>query len=329
MNYLFCSAGRRVQLIRFFRESLNEGDRIVATDNQKYAPALQAADKRYLVPKITDERYIDILLDICAKESINALFTMIDPEIELLARNRERFEEIGVNLFVPDEKTAQLCFDKFRFYKYLVEKGIPTVLTLDTYEEYVSAKNAGTISLPVFVKPRTGSGSVGARRVDTEIELKEAMIQDPTLIIQEFMQCEDIDVDIYVDAISHKAVSAFSKKKIETRIGGASKTISFVDDALFHFVENAVQAFTFYGTIDMDLFYRDGHYYLSEVNPRFGGAYLHGYGAGVNFIKMIQRNLQGLENTPVFGLYPENHVMMMFDSVVFSDNNKLFDVEVK
>ena len=43
----------------------------------------------------------------------------------------------------------------------------------------------------------------------------------------------------------------------------------------------------FNGPLDMDFFYQNGEYYLSEINPRFGGAYLHAYGAGVDFIKMI------------------------------------------
>ncbi len=66
----------------------------------------------------------------------------------------------------------------------------------------------------------------------------------------------------------------------------------------------------------MDLWYKDGQYYLSEINPRFGGAYLHAYGAGVDFVKLIEENVAGKENAPVFGNYDENVVMMMYDSVV-------------
>ena len=55
---------------------------------------------------------------------------------------------------------------------------------------------------------------------------------------------------------------------------------------------------------------------MSEINPRFGGAYLHAYGAGVDFVKLIENNLAGVENTPCFHNYEENVVMMMYDSVV-------------
>ena len=118
--------------------------------------------------------------------------------------------------------------------------------------------------------------------------LEKAMIEDSSLIIQEFMSdALDIDADIYVDTISNQAVSLFSKKKLETKIGGASKTVSFKDDNLNQFASEALQAFQFNGPIDMDFWYRDGQYYLSEINPRFGGGYLHAYGAGVDFVKLI------------------------------------------
>lgn len=323
MNILFCSVGRRGELIKNFRLSASEGSVLVAADNSKYAPALYLADKHYLVPRIDDPSYIDRILEICKQEKIRAVTTFIDPEIELLAQNRARFEAVGVEVLAPYEETAQLCFDKYRMFCYLREKGIPTVMTWGTLQEFDSDMKKGQVSLPVFVKPRTGSGSVGARRVTSYEELALAMEADPSLIIQELMDCEDLDADVYIDTISHQAVAAFSKRKIETRIGGASKTISFKDPELFDFIQKAVSVLKFNGPVDMDFFYRDGQYYLSEVNPRFGGAYLHAYGAGVDFIKLIENNLNGIENKPQFGDYEEGVVMMMYDSVVICRENEL------
>lgn len=317
MNYLMLSVGRRGELLKNFRKSISEGSRIIATDLSPYAPALYFADKQYLVPRIDDPAYIDVILDICKKESINAVTTFIDPEIMLLAEHREDFRTIGVEVLAPYLETAQICFDKFKMYQYLVANNIRTVLTFGDMTSFEIALQNGEIQFPVFVKPREGSGSVGARKVINMTQLKEAMEQDSSLIIQEFMgDAIDMDADIYIDTISHKPVALFSKRKLETKIGGASKTVSFKDEKLVEFVCNALNVFEFNGPIDMDLWYRDGRYYLSEVNPRFGGAYLHAYGAGVDFIKLIENNLNGVENKPRFGNYEEGVVMMMYDSVV-------------
>lgn len=326
MNYLMCSVGRRAELMKDFRESMDAGSRIIATDNSPFAPALYFADKQYIVPRIDEPGYIDTLLDICKKESIDAVTTFIDPEIMLLAENRERFEAMGVEVLAPYVDTAKLCFDKYEMYKYLCKCGVKTVRTWGTYEETYKAVQNHEVTFPLFVKPRTGSGSVGARKVYDAETLKTAFQQDPSLIAQELMTgdgCVDLDADVYVDTVSHKPVAIFSKRKISTTIGGANKTISFKDDKLFEFTANALSFFSFNGPIDVDFFYKNGEYYLSEINPRFGGAYLHAYSAGVDFIKMIEKNLNKKENKSQIGDYEDDVVMMMYDSVVVKKKDEL------
>ena len=243
--------------------------------------------------------------------------TCIDPEIMLLAEHRDAFQKLGVEVLAPYYETAKICFDKFEMYQYLTANGVRTVLTFGDMDSFCDALKKGQIAFPVFVKPREGSGSVGARKIEDMGALREAMEQDSSLIIQEFMgDAVDMDADAYIDTISHKPVALFSKRKLETKIGGASKTVSFKDDKLVEFVCNALKVFQFNGPIDMDLWYRDGRYYLSEINPRFGGAYLHAYGAGVDFVKLIGKNLRGEVNQPQFGNYEDGVVMMMYDSVV-------------
>lgn len=315
-NILFCSAGRRCKLIKDFKETIGDTGITVVAENSIYSPARYVADKSYTVPKITAPDYIDNIIEICRKEDIKVILTLIDPEIEILAQNKARFEEMGILVMCPSEKSAKICFDKYEMYKYLRLNNIPTTLTYGSLEEFEKALDEQKISFPVFVKPRTGSGSVGARKISNIDDLRSAMKEDETLIIQEFMVGIDLDADVYVDMISKKAVSMFSKKKIETRIGGANKTISFKDEKLFELIKKIVNIFEFNGTVDMDFFYKDGQYFLSEINPRFGGAYLHAYGAGVNFPKLIVNNISGIANEENIGNYEDNIMMLMYDDVV-------------
>lgn len=325
MNLLFCSVGRRCELLKDFRKTLGDGLKIVATDHSTFAPAFAFADACYQVPLINDPGYIPEILTICKKENIDAVTTLIDPEIMLLAEHRDELEALGVMVLAPYYDTAKKCFDKYQMFRYLQEKQIKTVMTYGTFGEFKEAYDNGEIALPVFVKPRTGSGSVGARKIETLEMLGEVTEEDPSLIIQELMTGEDMDADVYVDTISHKPVAIFSKKKISTTIGGANKTISFKDEKLFAFVKTVIEVLEFNGPLDMDLFYQDGQYYLSEINPRFGGAYLHAYGAGVDFPRLIDNNSKGIVNEENIGDYEENVVMMMYDSVVIRTLKELED----
>lgn len=325
-NLMFCSVGRRGRLLRDVKETIGHTGLIIGTDNKSTAPALQMCDRQYVVPRITEPGYVDLLLDICRKNDVKAITTLIDPEIEILAANIDRFREIGVIPLCPAKQSAVYCFDKYELFRYCREKGIRTPLTFHDWDEFTAALGRGEISFPVFMKPVCGSGSVGAHKVHT-LEQAEADWNsgEHDYIIQELMAGGDCDADVYVDTISHKAVAAFSKRKIETRIGGASKTISFKDPKLFAFIQQVCDAFKFNGPLDMDFFIKDGEYYLSEINPRFGGAYLHAYGAGVDFIQLIVNNINGIENPVNIGSYDDDILMLMYDDVVIAHAADLVD----
>lgn len=297
---------------------------IVATDLSPVAPALSVADKPYLVPRIDAPDYFDKILDICQKEDIKAITTLIDPEISILANHREELLARHILPLCPAEWTAKLCFDKYEMFRYLSEKGVRTVLTYNSLEGLREGLEKGEVSFPVFMKPVNGSGSVGIGKVhDWEEAVAKFNDGKFTYIIQELMTGGDCDADVYVDCLSHKPVAAFSKKKIESRIGGASKTISFKDPKLFKFIEEVCSVLELNGPCDMDFFIKDGEYYLSEINPRFGGAYLHAFGAGVDFIKLILNNMHGIENEQAIGQYDEDVIMMMYDDVVITRKKNL------
>ena len=323
-NILCCNVGRRGRLMLDFRRSLAGKGKVVGTDNWSVAPALFLADKMYVVPKIRERNYLETVLDICSREDIKAIATFIDPEIELLSAHREVFLSRGILPLCPSERTAHLCFDKYEMFKHLRDHGVRTVLTYRDLASFKEGLEKGEVAFPVFVKPVSGSGSVGARRVDDMPALEELFKEGVyDYIIQELMREGDCDADVYVDCISHEVVSVFSKRKIETRIGGASKTVSFKDPALFDFVREVCSVLELSGPCDMDFFLKDGRYCLSEINPRFGGAYLHAYGAGVDFMKYILRNIDGLANEPEIGCYDEGVLMLMYDDVVITRESEL------
>ena len=323
-NILFCSVGRRAKLLMNFRESMNGCGKIVATDLSPVAPALFFADETYLVPRITAPDYFECVKDICKKSEVKAITTLIDPEIELLATHRKELLDMGTLPLCPADWTAHLCFDKYEMFRHLRSKGVRTVLTYNTLESFREGLAQGEISFPVFMKPISGSGSVGIGHCNTMEEVEEKWHDGKfTYIIQELMTGGDCDADVYVDCISHKPVAIFSKKKIESRIGGASKTISYKDPKLFEFVEQVCSVLELNGPCDMDFFIKDDEYYLSEINPRFGGAYLHAYGAGVDFIKLILQNMEGKENQSIIGQYNEDVIMMMYDDVVIAHKSEL------
>lgn len=146
MNYLMLSVGRRGELLKDFRMSIEDGSKIIATDLSPYAPAIYFSDKQYLVPRIDDPKYIDTILDICKKEQINAVTTFIDPEIEILAKNRDSMKKLCGDAQVEPSKVFPHNF-RHLFAKcfYSIEKNLSHLAdilghsSIETTRIYVAA----------------------------------------------------------------------------------------------------------------------------------------------------------------------------------------------
>ena len=110
-------------------------------------------------------------------------------------------------------------------------------------------------------------------------------------------------------------MSIFTKKKLKMRAGETDKAVSFKDPVLFELIEKFVLAAGYRGQIDIDIFDIGGSYYISEVNPRFGGGYPHAYESGSDHMKLIVENMEGKANQSVIGQYRENIYMMKYNEV--------------
>ena len=124
MNILFTCAGRRTYLLKYFKENLGPGDQILATDMQLSAPALQVADIKIQVPAVYAEDYIKMTLGICADHSVDALISLNDLELPILAENKDRFEALGVKVIVSDPSVIDICFDKYKTAQWVESLGL-------------------------------------------------------------------------------------------------------------------------------------------------------------------------------------------------------------
>ena len=321
MNILILSAGTRDKVVQYFKKELGDRGRIIATDCSNLAPAVYDADAFYLVPRITAPDYLDVILDICKKEQITGVFSLIDPELSLLAKERDRFLTVGTTPIISDYDLVETCFDKFRMYELLQKMQIPTGKCYVEKEAFYQAVERGEISYPVFVKPVKGSASIHINKVNSAKEIEVLFDLYDDLMIQEFMDGQEYGADVYLDMISGKCTDIFIKKKIKMRAGETDKSVSVKDEKLFELIRKFAEDCGFRGMIDIDIFEIGDAYYISEVNPRFGGGYPHAYACGVNMPKAVITNLAGQENEVRIGNYAENICMMKYNEIAIRDMN--------
>ena len=189
-------------------------------------------------------------------------------------------------------------------------------------EAFFADVEAGLITYPVFVKPVRGSASIAISKVYDKETVELLFAHDDNLMIQEYLDGQEIGADVYIDMISGEVVSVFTKKKIVMRAGETDKAVSFKDEKLFSLIESFVKESGWRGQIDIDIFDVNGEYYISEVNPRFGGGYPHAYECGCDHMTLIVNNLKGIENREDIGNYDEGVYMMKYNEVMIRRENE-------
>ncbi|MEE1255092.1 MAG: ATP-grasp domain-containing protein [Lachnospiraceae bacterium] len=319
MNLLILSCGTRDKVVQYFKKAFGGEGKVICTDCSPYAPALYEADVHYIVPRITEPGYIDNIFDICRKENITGVLSLIDPELSLIAKHEEDFQKLGVTVIESSYELCERTLNKWEMYCWMKEHGYACAKSYITLESFYEDLDKGEVSFPVFVKPMKGSASLHISKAEDKETVELLFSHGEQMMIQEFMTGQEIGADVYIDLISNEIVSIFTKKKLVMRAGETDKAISFRDEKLFMEIEKFVQENGFRGQIDIDIFERDGVYYFSEVNPRFGGGYPHAYECGADHMTLIKNNLAGVTNRKQVGCYAVNKVMMKYNEIMIVD----------
>lgn len=334
MNILFTCAGRRTYLLKYFKENLTESDKIIATDMQLSAPALQVADVKLQVPAVYDPNYIDITLDICKKHKVNALISLNDLELPILANNKHLFEELGVKVIVSSPEVIDICFDKYKTAQWIESIGLKSPKTYIRLEDAKKALETGEISFPLFMKPRWGSGSIGLESIsdmeDLDIYynilmkkikktiLATASIGNEYILIQEKLTGNEYGLDVMND-LDGNNVGVSVKQKLAMRSGETDKAITLDLPDVKQMGEQIGKELRHIGNLDVDIMQRaNGDYCILELNPRFGGGFPFSYEAGVNLPKAIIEWIKG-NDTDYSILIPQYNKM-------FAKNDYLMEI---
>lgn len=116
MNILILSSGTRNKIVQYFKKTVGENGKVVCTDMSSLAPSIYEADKYYIVPRMTAPGYLEVILDICEKEKIDGVLSLIDPELSLLAKNEDKFAAVGTKVIGSPYELCEMSLDKYEMY---------------------------------------------------------------------------------------------------------------------------------------------------------------------------------------------------------------------
>ncbi len=312
-NVLLTCAGRRNYLVGLFAQALGARGKVFAADARSDAPALHEAAEGFVVPAVGMPGYVKALLGICRLKGISMLVPTNDLELPVLARDKELFASEGVTIVVSAPAVIDICFDKLATAKFLDCIGVAGPRSYIVLEEAEDAVRKGILRMPLVLKPRRGSASIGIEEVSSMDALRlnyssairrlrssilgSANEGEHALIIQERLCGQEHGLDV-VNDLSGNYLTTLVRRKLSMRAGETDRAVSVVDPRLEQIGRRVSASLRHVGVLDCDAFIDGDRIAILEMNPRFGGGYPFSHMAGANIPAVLVAMLHG-EGFPV------------------------------
>lgn len=291
MKILFTGVGRRIELIQAFRNAalvLNKELKIYGADMAGTAPALAYCDYTRRVVAMKDPSYIHNLLDICLSDHIDLFIPTIDTDLLILSENEEQFEAMGTRVMISAPDKIRICRDKNNTSQFFVDCGLHAPMPVNDWKEYKSG-------FPAFIKPKDGSSSINAFKVENEEELEVYAGQVEDYIVQPFVSGHEYTIDIFCDWDGNP-VSIVPRERLKVRAGEVLKTRIDLDQTMIEESKALCSAFKPCGPMTVQLIRDDaGIDWYIEINPRFGGGAPLSMKAGARSAEVILKLMDGEE----------------------------------
>ena len=314
MNILITSAGKRVTLVQEFQTELKKtfvNSKVFTTDmNPDMAPACIVSDGSFVVPRVTDAGYIDLLFRLCVDNNVVLIVPTIDTELLLLASVKERFASIGVHIAVSATSFVGVCRDKRNTNAFFDSHRIRVPKAVDKLNPI----------FPMFAKPYDGSLSKDLYYIKSAEELTPEIMTHPKLIFMEYIDqssYKEFTVDMYYGK-DNCVKSIVPRERIEIRAGEINKGITRKNYLVDYLLERMGYIEGVEGCICIQLFYHEKteDIVAIEINPRFGGGYPLSYHAGANYPQNLIREHFLKEQLTYDDSWKNNTLFLRYDSEV-------------
>jgi carbamoyl-phosphate synthase large subunit len=317
LNVLLTAASRRVPLVRAFQSSLRDlglAGRVIVTDVNQMSPAVHVADRWHPVPLATDPSYIDVVLDICTAERVELVVPTIDDELVMFGEARERFAARGIRVAVSPALTSRICNDKYQTSLSFGACGVAVA------ETFLPGALPVSPAYPLFIKPRSGRGSVGAFSVSTarQLDFFLGYVADP--VVQEYLDGPEFTIDVLCD-FDGQPLSIVPRERVLIRSGVIDRGRTVRDRGLTELALAVVHTLPFFGAVNIQCRVVAGRPVMFEINPRFSGGIPLTIAAGADFPRMLLQLTRGQRVRPCIGEFRSDLWISNYEESVFLEAN--------
>jgi carbamoyl-phosphate synthase large subunit len=301
---LFTCAGQRVDIVSAFARA---GATTIAADLDRLAPALYHADHMALVPRVDDPGYVAALAAIVVEYDVRLVVPLTDLDQEIVSAARDGLAPALV--LAPSPEVCRTMGDKYLAHRFFEEHGIPSPRT------WLPGDVPSDVRFPVLVKVREGFGSRHIYRADDPEQLAFHVRATPVeSMVQECCLGEEFSIDVLSD-VEGRCLNAIPRSMIQSKGGESIKGRSLQDRELIEHGAYVAETIGIVGPANIQCFREpDGSLPLTDVNPRFGGAFPLPLAAGSRYPELALALARGERPEPRLGEFRAGVVMTRFFS---------------
>lgn len=314
MNVFFLNVGRRCELVEAFARALPavSPGLIWGSDPNPLAPALAVVDRRVELPTpIDSEVFLDALCDFLVRESIDLVIPTIDPDLVRLDRWRDQIAERApqARLLVSPSSVIRIARDKRLSRDAFAALGAEVPEAVDP--------NAPDLVFPLFIKPASGSASIGAVRVNDTDELRARLAETADPMVERLIGGDETTVDVLLD-LSGQALCAVPRRRLQVRGGEVTRGVVERSPELEARAMAIASGLGCVGPVTVQ--FRNpapGRWVAMELNARMGGGLPLAIGAGADWPRWILQMAAGRAPSVAGATVHDGMVMTRTDRSIF------------
>ena len=284
------------------------------------------------LPFIDDVNFIPKFKNIIEENKIDIIYPAMDSVITKLKSHEN---ELGCIIIGSTLETTEICLSKELTYNRLKD----IILTPKTYSENEIK------SYPVFVKPKIGYGSRGAKKILNCEMLLSHLSEYQNSIISEFLNGDEYTVDCFTDKYGKlRFCGARLRKRISNGISVNTISIDGNNNKFLYIANKINENLKFRGAWFLQVKRNElGELVLLEIASRLGGSSSLYRGKGINFaqlslfdalgydVEIIENNYHIEMDRALDNKYKTdiefNEVFVDFDDCIIIDN-KSYNTEL-
>lgn len=241
-------------------------------------------DKMYQSPlAAAGDLYIQKILEICQKESIEFIIPLTDPEVDILSENYSLFKKNNIVICISEPGVIQKCRDKYLIYEIFKDDELVNVVPTFEFDNFDNKENI----YPLFAKPKKGRSSEGIFKINNAFHFAyvSKIISHDDYIIQPFLKGDIFTVDFVRSKLDNKS-QAIVRKELIRNFNGAGLTVEIINNNdLEEMACHIGETLDINGCVNFEFIRGENKFYLMDTNPRFSAGIAFSILAGYDVVK--------------------------------------------